>query len=80
MANYYADIGGAQSTAQVAKLHAEYKDASVGPWPKRRPPSLEIVNNHLDYALTWVGLALVLVVIYFAYHKAHGRIGLVEGE
>ena len=53
---------------------------SVGPWPKRRPPSLEIKNDHLNYALTWLGLALVLVVIYFAYHKAQGRIGFVEGE
>jgi len=80
MAMNDADVGVAQSPAQMAKLQAEYKDASVGPWPKRRPPSLEIVNNHLDYALTWLGLALVLVVIYFAYHKAQGRIGFVEGE
>ncbi|MBV1933657.1 MAG: hypothetical protein KUG59_03130 [Parvibaculaceae bacterium] len=80
MAMNDADIGVTQTSAQLAKLKAEYKDASVGPWPKRRPPSLDIVNNHLDYALTWLGLALVLVVIYFAYHKAQGRIGFVEGE
>ncbi|MBV1886074.1 MAG: hypothetical protein KUG61_03250 [Parvibaculaceae bacterium] len=80
MAMNDADVGEVMSRAQMATLKAEYKDASVGPWPKRRPPSLEIVNNHLDYALTWLGLALVLVVIYFAYHKAQGRFGFVEGE
>ncbi|MBL1234670.1 MAG: hypothetical protein COB70_003375 [Rhodobiaceae bacterium] len=80
MAMNDADVGVVQTSAQMAKLKAEYKDASVGPWPKRRPPSLEIKNDHLNYALTWLGLALVLVVIYFAYHKAQGRIGFVEGE
>ena len=26
-----------------------------------------IVNNHLDYALTWYGLAIVLLVIYVIF-------------
>ncbi|HPF46520.1 MAG: SURF1 family protein [Alphaproteobacteria bacterium] len=29
---------------------------------------LNIVNNHLDYALTWYGLAIVLVIIYLIAH------------
>lgn len=80
MAMNDADVGVVQTPAQMAKLKAEYKNASVGSWPRRRPPSLEIKNDHLSYALTWLGLALVLIVIYFAYHKAQGRIGFVEGE
>ncbi|MFT6509113.1 MAG: surfeit locus 1 family protein [Parvibaculaceae bacterium] len=80
MAMNDADIGVALTPGQMSKLNQTYKDASVGPWPKRRPPTLEIKNDHLNYALTWLGLALVLVVIYFAYHKAQGRIGFVEGE
>lgn len=32
--------------------------------------------RHLGYALTWYGLALVLVVIYFAYHASVGRLRL----
>lgn len=32
--------------------------------------------RHLGYALTWYGLALVLVVIYFAYHGSVGRLRL----
>lgn len=30
--------------------------------------------RHLGYAITWYGLALVLVVIYFAYHVSVGRL------
>lgn len=32
--------------------------------------------RHLGYALTWYGLALVLLGIYFAYHISVGRLGL----
>lgn len=31
-------------------------------------------ERHLGYALTWYGLALALVVIYFAYHRSVGRL------
>ncbi|MEQ9519862.1 MAG: SURF1 family protein [Parvibaculum sp.] len=44
-------------------------------WPKPGASHVTIVNNHLDYALTWYGLGLVLVVIYFAFHLSQGRIG-----
>lgn len=30
---------------------------------------LNIVNNHLDYVLTWYGLAIVLVIIYFIFNS-----------
>jgi surfeit locus 1 family protein len=33
-------------------------------------------ERHLGYALTWYGLALVLIVIYFAYHGSVGRLTL----
>ena len=32
--------------------------------------------RHLGYALTWYGLAIVLLVIYFAYHTSVGRLAL----
>lgn len=32
--------------------------------------------RHLGYAITWYGLALVLIVIYFAYHASVGRLSL----
>lgn len=32
----------------------------------------EIPNRHLEYALTWYALAVVLIVIYFVYHRHRG--------
>jgi surfeit locus 1 family protein len=32
--------------------------------------------RHLGYALTWYGLAIVLTVIYFAYHASSGRLSV----
>lgn len=31
-------------------------------------------ERHLGYAITWYGLALVLLAIYFAYHSSVGRL------
>jgi surfeit locus 1 family protein len=33
---------------------------------------LEIPDNHLNYALTWFSLGLVLLVIYLRYHYVRG--------
>jgi surfeit locus 1 family protein len=44
-------------------------------WPKPGVTKVTLVNNHLDYALTWYGLALVLLVIYLVFHRSQGRLG-----
>ncbi|HYD87284.1 MAG TPA: SURF1 family cytochrome oxidase biogenesis protein [Vitreimonas sp.] len=31
-------------------------------------------ERHMGYAITWYGLAIVLIVIYFAYHASVGRL------
>ena len=31
-------------------------------------------NEHLSYAMTWFGLATVLLGVWFAYHISKGRI------
>jgi surfeit locus 1 family protein len=33
-------------------------------------------NQHLSYAVTWYGLAAVLLGVWLAYHISRGRIGL----
>lgn len=43
-----------------------------GGWPLGGQTIVDIPNNHLDYALTWYGLALVLLVIYVVYHWRRG--------
>ncbi len=44
------------------------KIKSDNSYPVAGRTEFNIVNNHLDYALTWFGLALVLVGIYFIAH------------
>ena len=49
-------------------------------WPKPDVAGVTLVNNHLDYALTWFGLGIVLVGIYLAFHRAQGRFGRPSNE
>ncbi len=53
-------------------------DASANPsgWPKGGQTVVSFRNQHLSYAVTWFGLALGLLGIWFAYHISKGRIGL----
>jgi len=50
-----------------------------GTWPKPGRTRIDLPNNHLDYALTWYGLAVVLTGVYIAYHIARGRFGRPKG-
>jgi surfeit locus 1 family protein len=47
-----------------------------GGWPRAAWPSTDLSNRHLEYALTWYALALVLCMVYLAYHAKAGRLGL----
>lgn len=42
---------------------------ALAPGADRLPP-----ERHMGYAITWYGLAMVLIVIYFAYHVSVGRL------
>ena len=35
---------------------------------------IEVRNSHLNYAVTWYGIALSLIGVYFAYHHSMGRL------
>ena len=35
---------------------------------------IDVRNAHLNYAITWYGVALSLVGVYFAYHHSMGRL------
>ena len=59
-----------------------YIDVAVGETsadvlPIKRP---EIRNNHLDYMLTWYGLAVALFVIYLILHLQRGRLGFKQSK
>ncbi len=42
--------------------------------PEPLPYAVDIPDNHLNYALTWFSLALVLLVVYLRFHYVRGRL------
>lgn len=40
---------------------------SAGPWPKGGLTRVDLPNRHLEYALTWFGLAAALLGVFIAY-------------
>jgi cytochrome oxidase assembly protein ShyY1 len=46
---------------------------ALAPGADALPPA-----RHLGYAITWYGLAVVLLVIYFAYHASVGRLSFAQ--
>ena len=51
-------------------------DATPNPggWPRGGRTVVSFRNQHLSYAVTWFGLALCLLGVWFAYHISKGRI------
>ena len=52
-------------------------DATPNPggWPLGGQTNVDIPNDHLQYAITWFGLALALMGVYLLYHRSRGRLG-----
>jgi surfeit locus 1 family protein len=67
-----AEIARGKGLARVAPFLID-ADATENPggWPKGGQTRLTVSNNHLQYALTWFGLALALVAVFgaFAWRK-----------
>lgn len=53
-------------------LFIDAEAAAPGGWPKGGATELKLPNRHLEYALTWFGLAAALAAIYAMY--AMGRL------
>ncbi|HWU56338.1 MAG TPA: SURF1 family protein [Rhizomicrobium sp.] len=51
-------------------------DAAPNPggWPRGGQTVVSFRNQHLSYAVTWFGLAIVLLGVWFSYHISKGRI------
>ena len=45
-----------------------------GGWPKGGQTVVTFRNQHLSYAVTWFGLAICLLGVWFAYNFSRGRI------
>jgi surfeit locus 1 family protein len=72
---YWRDIDAMSSAAGdggAARVHryvvdAEAEPVAPGGWPKGGVTRLELPNRHLEYALTWYGLAAALVAVFIAF-------------
>ncbi len=70
---YFIDPDAMASVAGIGGLPGYYvlsaaKDTPGG-YPVTRQWRVDIRNNHVEYAITWYLMALVLVVIYVLYHR-----------
>ena len=74
---FIKDVGAIAKAAGVTAtpLLAE-ADATPNPggWPLGGQTRIDFPNDHLQYAITWFGLALALLGIYFVYHHSRGRL------
>ena len=70
---YWKDLGTMASTVGIPaeRLVPFFVDADDTPNPKGMPiggvTQFDLPNNHLQYAVTWYGLALALLAVGFAY-------------
>lgn len=58
-----------------AFVDAEAAPANPGGWPRGGATNLQISNRHLEYALTWYGLAAVLAVMYSVFAWGRLKVG-----
>jgi surfeit locus 1 family protein len=77
---YARDLAGIAQADHLALAAPVVVEADAAPnpggWPKGGQTVVSFRNQHLSYAVTWFGLALGLLGIWFAYHISKGRIGL----
>jgi len=71
--------GDAAAMAQAMKVTAPlfFIEVDAAPNPGRLPQGgqtrVDIPNNHLQYAITWYAFSIVLLAIYFVWHRKQGR-------
>jgi len=64
----WASAQGPTASAVVAPVFVEAEAPAGGAGaPEPRLGALQISNRHLEYALTWYGLAATLIVVYVAF-------------
>jgi len=54
----------------------QIREGEVLTLPIAATMNIDVRNTHLNYALTWFGIALSLVGVYIAFHVNAGRLGL----
>jgi surfeit locus 1 family protein len=76
---YSRDIAGIAKADGLVFAAPVVVEADATPNPGGLPVGgqtrVEFRNEHLQYAITWFGLAAALLLIYFVYHRSRGRLG-----
>lgn len=76
---YARDLAGIARALGVRPAAAVIVEADATPvpggWPRGGQTVVALPNDHLQYAMTWFLLAGTLAVVFFAYHRAQGRLG-----
>jgi surfeit locus 1 family protein len=54
-------------------VDADAQPGNPGGFPRGGTTRLALPNRHLEYAITWYGLALSLIAVYFAYARTRLR-------
>jgi surfeit locus 1 family protein len=55
-------------------IDAELEPRNPGGWPRGGVTRLELPNRHLEYALTWYGLAAALIGVFAAFAVSRWRL------
>ena len=80
---YWPDVAGMSASAFGGRLAADFSPLALdaderpeapGGLPRGGVTRLALPNNHLQYAVTWYGIALTLIGVYLAF--AAGRLRL----
>lgn len=70
---FYVDIQAMADHVGVRTPRPFYLQAAGNPppggWPRPVAIWINMPDNHLQYAITWLALAVGLLVIYFLYHR-----------
>jgi surfeit locus 1 family protein len=70
-------IAGAAGVVAAAPVLIEADSTpNPGGWPLGGQTRVDFPNDHLQYAVTWFGLALALLGVYLVYHHSRGRLTL----
>ena len=75
---YSRDVAAMAAAADVKLTAPVLVEADAAPnpggWPKGGQTQVTFRNEHLQYALTWFGLAAALLGVYLAFHISKGRL------
>ena len=67
-------IAAAKNLGEVAPFYvAQVTPAHAGGMPRTGPLSASLPNNHLQYAVTWFGLAAVLIAVFAVWARSRRR-------